>query len=288
MQNKKELSPYAYFSLLSGLITGIYYILGALLFNIVYPHKLNSTGMAVIALFLFWKSISVGIFLGYSVKKLRFNLPFSIKFAGSYFGRFYGVFIGGFLGYEFGKFPGFIICVLIFYFVGRWFGGKLSILINNQLKKWVVIKGYPGETSEQKNLSKVISTLYAVYGVAVPILFIVIIIVLKLSDFEFGYFREWAVQARIFAIGMSLITIAYPWFMRKQLSTNDMFPMSETETNTAQIGLIFSFVPAIFAVILFFVVGISLTEAVIFSSVSMIASNLWMRKQKAILTAYKS
>jgi hypothetical protein len=282
---KRTISPKKYFILIFSL-TFITLFLMSVISNIVIFQKLWSSLLLVIIFYLLWEGIIVGFITWFSYKKAH-NKDFLVKFMGSHLGRYLGLVIGGLLGAQISKLfgqkdlLGFFIGGVIFYYVGRWIGAKVSIAIASQVDKIYLFSGLiePENIVEQKASSRLPQINFIIYCL-IPIIFMIFGFLIKYFGIQVGWMSEYLSAARIVAIILSIYTIIYPWIMRKRWLLKYATPPDQPEPMVYLLGLAISIAPSLYGFALFIAMGISITELCVFEVVSMIAIIIWGMKNK--------
>jgi len=282
MKNKRNaISPFLFYILVSTLASLAFILLGALAFTLL-SIKFTDIGFIIIAILLLWKGGIVGFVAWFFLKKSS-DIEYAVKFIGRYLGCFYGLLIGSVLGLKVGAFfrQGNVIGIfsgaIILYFVGRWIGGRLSLVLGNQIAKVFIIEE-PQQlkpTMKHKGLYKFLVLFYIFI---VPLLYIVTGLMINWLEIPIGYLTELLPISRIIAIVLSIVVISYTWFMRKRERINLMIDTTKQDRTFFWLGLIISSVPGVYGFILFIAMGASILELCCFALASSIASIVWVIK----------
>lgn len=287
--SQKTISPFLYFILISSL-TNLVFLLIGMVGLALFSVKLSETGLLIIIFLLLWKGALVGFVSWFSHKKAN-NKDLLVKFIGIYLGRFFGILIGGFLGYEIADtfkqsdFIGFVVGALVFYFLGRWVGSKISTLIGTQLDKVISIP--ESQTTENvadtKSSSRFISIGFILYGVVLPFLLVIIGLLMNYFDVPIGYLPELLPVSRIVVIVFSIFSICAPWLLKSRWTSKYQTLTSSPESIVYWLGLVFSIVPAVYGFVLFLAMGASIIELCFYAVASSIAAIIWNMNNKITL-----
>ena len=173
-----------------------------------------------------------------------------------YLGRFFGLLIGGFLGarilnlFKQPEIIGIIVGALVFYFAGRWFGAKVSIQIGRQLDKVIFIT----ETQEAGNIlyikfsNKFASLAFILYGVILPLLFVILGLLINYIKIPINYHNELLPISRIIVIVLSILAIYLPWLFKSRWVNKYQAIKLMPESLFYWLGLSFSIIPVIYAI----------------------------------------
>jgi len=276
--SKRTIAPLMYFILISS-FTNLTFLLVGIVLLLIFSVKLLDPVLQIIVFLLLWKGGLVGIFSWFFHKKAN-NKDFLVKFIGIYLGRFFGIFIGGFLGIKMfdvinqSTLIGLIVGALAFYFVGRWTGSKVSILIGKQLDN-VFHLPETAKIADTISANRSISIGFILYGVILPFLLVVIGLLMNYFDIPTDYLTELLPISRIVVVVFSIISICYPWLMKNRWRNIHQKMSSSPNTMVYWLGLVFSSVPVIYGFLLFIVMGAPIVELCIYAVVSFISVILW-------------
>jgi hypothetical protein len=249
---------------------------------VLFSIQLSGLGLQIIAFLLLWKGALVGFVAWFSHKRTN-NRDFLVKFIGIYLGRFFGLFVGGFLGAQIldvfnqSEIIGVIIGALVFYFAGRWIGSRVSSQISKRLDTIVYIP----ETQEVRKSADVKSTNrfavigFIMYGVLLPVFFVIIGLVMNYLKVPISGLREWLPISRTVVIILSIFSVCFPWLMKNRWTTKFQSRMPSPESAIYWTGLVFSVVPVIYCFFLFIAFGASIFELCIYAVISSAAAILW-------------
>lgn len=141
---RKAISPIWYYSLVSVFTSLVFIFPGLIVFSSIPFFSINIFTGSIIIIFLLIEGV-IAVILSMSIHIKSRDTELATKFIGRHIGRVYGCLIGGFLGAAIAEilgwafFPGLAAGVLVFFFVGRWAGGKISRSIGRQINKLVTI-----------------------------------------------------------------------------------------------------------------------------------------------------
>ena len=277
---RKQISPLLYYILLSGL-TGLTFVLvGVIAFILSSLKIIDNAILIVLTILLLWKGVLVGFLMWFFFRKFH-NKEFAVKFIGRYHGRFFGLIIGGFLGLRIANVLGLediifiVVGALALYFFGRGVGSEVSITISGQLDKLFSI-------TETQQSQKVVEAkppkrfLLALYIIVIPLLFVVTGLLINYFDIPIGYLNELLFISRIILIPLAILSICYPWLMRKRWLNKFQSTTSSPGLATSWMGLSMSVVPSVYGFILFVGMGASIMELCFFAASSSIAAIIWI------------
>ncbi len=283
------ISSLLYFILVSSL-TNLTFLVTGIAFLTLFSVKLSGFGLQIIIFLLLWKGGLVGL-VSWLFRKKANNKDFLVKFIGIYLGRFFGLLFGGFLGARIlsiskqSEIIGFIVGALAFYFAGRWVGSKVSILIGNKLDKIFLIQ----ETQESDNIpvikltNKLTSIGFIVYGLILPLLFVIIGLLMIYFKIPISFHNELLPISRIVVIVLSIFSICSPWLIKNHMINKYQAIKSLPESVFYWLGLICSIVPVIFGFTLYIAMGASILELFLFAAVSSFSAILWGMNYKVTL-----
>jgi hypothetical protein len=293
MQNeRKAIAPFLYYTIVSSLTSLVFIVVGLFVFTLLSYRITNAFAITVILVLLLWKDVIVAGFMTWSFHKYSDNKDFAVKYIGLYLGHFYGIFIGGFLGARIANLLGladiigFMIGALALYFIGRWIGSRVSITIGDQVDKVVSLKEYQLKDKVVKATPRKQVFLF-LYFVVLPWLVVIIALLLNYFDIAGNYLIEWLPIARIIAIVLSVLSICFPWLMRKRQFIEFQSSTSSPGSVAYWLGLSWSVVPVIYGMFLFLAMGVSIIELCLYAMASSTAAivwsiyNPWLKEQKA-------
>jgi MFS family permease len=276
---RKAISPLLYYTLISSLTNLILIVVGIVAFALSSLRTNDKTVIIIIAIVLLWKGGIVGLATWLFHKKFH-NKEFAVKFIGFYLGRFFGILIGGFLGVRItnlmgvASILGFIVGALALYFVGRWIGPIVSITIGSQLDTmFSLTETHELEKSVEAKPPK--KFFLVLYGVVLPLLFLVIGLLINCLDIPVSHLVELLPISRIIAIVFSILSIGFPWLIRKRWLIKFQSNTFSPESVTPWLGLAFSVVPSVYGFALFIGMGASTIELCFFTMTSSIAAIIW-------------
>jgi hypothetical protein len=123
--------------------------------------------------------------------------------------------------------------------------------------------------------------------VVLPWLVVIIALLLNYFDIAGNYLIEWLPIARIIAIVLSVLSICFPWLMRKRQFIEFQSSTSSPGSVAYWLGLSWSVVPVIYGMFLFLAMGVSIIELCLYAMASSTAAivwsiyNPWLKEQKA-------
>ncbi len=279
--DRKVISPFLYYFILSVLTSLIFTIVGLLVFAVLSRRVPDTFAIAIISLLFLWEC-AIALFVSWFAHKKSSNKDFSVKFIGFSLGRFYGIFIGGLLGARIAEvlrqasFIGFIAGAFTFYLAGRWLGSRVSTFISRQIDKLFLIQ----ESQEPKKTVELIfpNKISAMFFVFAPLLFVLAGLLLYYFDIPIGYLPELLPITRVMVIASTIFSISYPWFMTSRWRKKSELNSTSPESLIFTLGLVYSMVPAMAGIILFVGMGASIAELCLFAVISSIAAVVWIAK----------
>jgi len=283
MENaKRKISLLSYYIILSSL-TNLILIAALFVLNPLLSNKISSLGFQIFSVILLFRGLIIGIGAG-CINKLGVNKDIIIKYIGIFSGRLWGVFIGILVYMDFLETPKWqrfitlIIAIMVFYFVGKWGGGKISFLLTAHLDRIFSIpiiheeRKIPGDRSIQRQ--KLFFFIF--WGLFIPPLLVITGYLINYSQIPVGYYPKYLSISRIIAIVISTLSILTPWLIKDRGIMDIQKDVSSSEYTRYMIGLVYSIIPVISGFIFFLGMGLPILELGILAAVSCAAAGFWI------------
>jgi MFS family permease len=257
------------------------FITDAILFGLVaivfFFAGIKGIALIVLAGLFLFESILYAVLSGL-LSRWSNQTVLSLRMVGLGLGRLIGLFAGGILGAALAGWIGGIVGAVVFYFLGRWAGSRLGILIGKYLEGFF-------QLDPPKEMSRIPASLrkrklYIIfYGSVLLILFGCAFILSYYDGPIFLSDSKTLIYARIIMVVYSLLAIALQWLRGKNFfphkRANKKAVPSNPQTPFFIIGLAFSIIPCLAGEILF-IFGASLVELSVYCLASLISGLLWI------------
>ena len=259
-------------------VTELILVSGAVL--ILFPTGfLKQLPLGVLAFLLIYKTINATIVLIIVARNRWQDHLTLIKGGGYLLGRVVGLLLGGILGGRYGGIFWGIVGAVSFYMIFGRVGAKISFVIGNQLDR-IFLSSEETEIAGTLQRARPTGWLLIIYGVVVPVLFVVIAIFLHSSAVSISQYSEELSTARMVIIALSLLAIVLPWFMRNRWMMKSTTSVVARENAIFILGMGLSVAPVVYGFILFIAFGASFIELCIFAVASSLAAIIWGAKTK--------
>lgn len=269
--DKKTISPLLYFILVSTILNLIFVSTGTLI--LIVTNIIDTAGVLIIAFIFLLKGPLAGLYTKLFAKGWKKELI--LKFLGIYHSRIISFFAGVAIGFHIAKGPGAIVGAILFYFLGRWIGPKLSVKIAYQLEKIFQVELEEFEAYQPSQKKRLLS---AVFYLLFPTIFIIIAFAFEYFNIRTVIAPDYLQYARLVFIFLTVFFIGSPWFIKNRVKfgTNTTVATSGNKPviNLFQVGLSMLILPGFFGFILFLMGG-SIIELSCFVGVSMILIIIW-------------
>ncbi len=266
--------PRPVFHFLVSASTQLILIVGALLILLPTGILLHLPWSMLTALFVYNIVVATLVAVVLTNHSLQ-NKPAVIKGAGLVLGHLVGLVLGAFLGSEYGGPVWALVGAAVLYFIVGWVGSKVSLATGAALEKLAA----PRWESDADKLVRTSAARrnrpsWCVYGAAVPAVFLVAAMFVKMAGWPIGQYAEVLPTARIVIAPLSLLSILIPWLRRTRWMERANGTLAHGTTITL-IGVTLSLAPAFYGFLLFVAFGLSITELVLFALAASIATATW-------------
>ena len=263
---KRTMAAWVFYTLVSAITAVIFVLPASLVFFAV--HFWDNAAVTIFAILFLLKSPVMGWGVGVFIK--RFTKEMKLRGLGWYHARLVGFLVGAALGNEIANGIGAILGALIFYFLGRWAGPKVSYAVAAWIERYYKVPGIHMDRVPAKRESMPPSVVFLL----ALLIFILVGFLVDYFDIGRPFLPEYLPVARVIAIVLSIVMVSLPWLLKyramRETQTNKQHPVDSLIVYVA-----FSIGPAIYGLILFFL-GAALFELIAFVAASEIAGVIWL------------
>jgi len=272
---KRTISPIIFYTLIS-IITAVVFV-SLTISTLLLTDFLNDTATYIIAVLFLFKSLVTGLYMTtfgkYSGKEIL------LKVIGMRNGQMLGFIIGAAIGSIIWKGYGTIIGGLLFYFLGRWVGIKISFFTADLLERVFQIPENNVDMTSPSEKKK--AFLFNHIYLLLPLFFIVITLLLNIFNIQIATISNSLPVARLVIYTLSIVSVAVPWILQYSMEFSPQ-KYQKTKAYLPQLGGIYSIIPSIFGFFLF-IMGAPIIEIICIACFSFIFAVIWLRYAENIV-----